>query len=140
MPNPFISIRPSGQLGIDVGARADQGASLSETARRDLGRYYESLRRSLPSFTEAEAELIVTALNGSRHRDPESIGLLWAEVANVNEEATAFTEMMLRNLSYIECAAVVDAVERFWAGPYHKEGPIGPRLREVGLVRDEVKR
>jgi hypothetical protein len=43
----------------------------------------------------------------------------------------------LHSMSYMELLAVVDAVERFWQGSYRQEGPIGPRLREVGLIKGE---
>lgn len=132
MANHPFSIRLSGQLASDVEVRADTPSEHPGVMRRDLGRYYEAMRRSLPVFIEAEATLLVNVLNGARHADPASIALLWAEIA---DEDPALAER-LRKLSYIECVAIVDTVERFWAGPYHKEGPMGPRLREVGLVKD----
>lgn len=132
MANHPFSIRLSGQLASDVEKRVEQDSERPGVMRRDLGRYYEAIERAMPSFTEDEATLLVNALNGTRHADPAGIALLWAEVAD-DDPALA---QRLRRLSYIECAAVVDAVERFWIGPYHQEGPIGPRLREVGLVRD----
>jgi hypothetical protein len=130
MSHPF-SIRLSGQLASDVEARSDQVPERPSVMRRDLGRFYEALRRSMPPFTEAEATLLVNALNGTRHSDPASIALLWAEVA---DDDPALADR-LRKLSFIECAAIVDAVERFWQGPYHQDGAIASRLREVGLTR-----
>lgn len=124
-----VSFRPKGQVEQDIKARVGGEKSPSSIAETAVCRYYEALRRAMPAFTEAEATLLVNVLNGSRHADPASIALLWAEVADDD----ASLAQRLRGLSYIECAAVVDAVERFWVGPYHQ---IGPRLREVGLVRD----
>ena len=130
MSHPF-SIRLSGQLASDVEQRVDQGPERPSVMRRDLGRYYEALRRALPTFTEAEAELLVADLNNAKHADPVSIVLIWAEVADTDP---ALAEK-LRKLSFIECNAIVDAVERFWQGSYHRDGPIGSRLRKVGLVK-----
>jgi len=136
-----VSFRPKGQIEQEIRDRSGGEKSPSGILERDLERYYEALRRSLPAFTEEEATLLVRVLNGARHADPASIGYLWAEVADDHSEATlefgkSDFSQRLRNLRYIECAAIVDAVERFWLGPYHQEGPIGPRLREVGLVKD----
>ena len=132
--NPLISVRVSQdqEFGTDILSRTEKPADVSQVAKRDLRRYYEGLRRALPTFSEVEATLIVNALNGKRHADPESMSLLWAEV---HEDDPILAERM-RSLSYIECTAIIDAVERFWLGPYHQEGPIGARLREVGLVKD----
>jgi hypothetical protein len=139
-----VSFRPKGQIERDIQARSGDGEkSPSSVAETAVGRYFEALRRSLPTFTEAEATLLVSVLNGARHGDPVSIGYLWAEIADDHGEATlefgessdgvAFSQR-LRALSFIECVAIVDAVERFWLGSYHQEGPIGPKLREVGLI------
>jgi hypothetical protein len=112
-------------------ARSGDATPVSLVAQRDLERYYEALDRALPVLTEDEATMLVNALNGKWHADPVNIALLWAEVA---DDDPALADR-LRKMSFIECVAIVDAVERFWQGPYHQEESIASRLREVGLVR-----
>jgi len=51
----------AGDIEGEIGARATQGRE-SVVAKRDLGRYYSVLRRSLPTFTIGEARVIVRAV------------------------------------------------------------------------------
>lgn len=151
MPSPLIQFRAIDQMAQQLTTRSNvpEQASesalksiLSETARRDLDRYYNTLVRSLPKFSVEEASLLLDALNGCIS-EPHSVQLLWANIADAVQEGydkkwevdgPALVER-LRKLSYAECMAVTDAVERFWYGPYRQEGPLEPRLREVGLVK-----
>lgn len=93
----------------------------NELARRDLGRYYEVLARSLATvqLSKAEASALCDANNGTAW-DNWSISLLWANVADcpgldekwgVNVDALI---AKIRSWSYPQCLAVVDAIERFW--------------------------
>lgn len=101
--------------------------ALSRVARRDLKRYYASIKASLPAFSEEEVNILLNALNGSRIERPER---LYVEVLEYKE----FAER-LRCMSYIECIATVDAVERYWLGAYSKSPEENrARLKEVGLI------
>ena len=56
--------------------------SESVIARRDLGRYYVLLRKSLPTFTDEEALLLCDAVKELFSFHPSDVHLLWAEVSN----------------------------------------------------------
>jgi len=102
-----------------------RGDNRSGIINRDLERYYTVLDRALRtvSLTENEALLIVDVLNGSI-LDTLSVRMLWAGVEDainldkVDEKwginGAALVEK-LRSLGEIQCLAVVDAAERFWA-------------------------
>jgi hypothetical protein len=138
-----VQFYDSGSLQSAIISRTseERPVSISMVAKRDLERYYEVLRKSLPKFSVGEASLLVDALNGCQF-EPYSISMLWANVSDAVKEGygkkwevdgSAFVER-LRAFSYAECMATVDAVERFWSGPYRQEGPLEPRLRDMGLV------
>jgi hypothetical protein len=135
----FRAVSPS--LNTELAQRTRDGEEQATAIPRDLGRYYEIMRRDLPVVSEAEASLLVDALNGARHVEPSTIALLWAEIADACEDGlaekwgvdgAAFVAR-LRELDYAQCVAVVDAVERYWRGPYHVDD-VAARLREVGLI------
>ena len=115
--------------------------AISQTAQRDLERYYALLRLALPPFTQAEASLIVDALNGSM-LEAHSGHLLWAEIADAVQEGLAAKWEVdgaalvdrLRALPPFAQYAVWEAAERWWNGPY-READWGASLRSVGLVR-----
>ncbi len=82
-------------LESEIGERATQGRE-SIVAKRDLGRYYNVLRRSLPMFTIGEARVIVRAVNEGANRPGRSgrdeddgygvdPALLWAYVARMKD-------------------------------------------------------
>jgi hypothetical protein len=141
MPNPRnpIGFRP-GPLASALEARGD---NLAEVVRRDLGRYYQLLERELRwvRLSEGEASLLCDALNGSLIDDPQ---VLEAEIADacdldglhakwaIDRDALLAS---LRSWTYAQRVAVLDAVERYWRGPYQL--PRAEGLRAVGLVRDE---
>lgn len=124
----------------ELGARVSGSYSPSQIAARDLDRYYTLLRRSLPTFTEAEACLIVDACS-DWHVEPHSASLLWAQVDDAirnngldgkwHVDGATLTAR-LRILTPFESLAVVDAVERFWCGD-HSDMPAN--VRRVGLVK-----
>lgn len=115
--------------------------ALSQTAQRDLERYYALLKLSLPAFSEAEASLIVDALNGSM-LESHSGHLLWAEIDDAVREGLAekwgvagpALVERLRALPPFAQYAVWEAAEVWWNGPY-READWGASLRAVGLVR-----
>jgi hypothetical protein len=124
--NPLISLR-SGHIT----ARTDMqtGVAVSRVAAKVIDRYAEMVRREMPALSAAEATILVRSLNGRSFNDAEGLHRFWAEVEDEDLASR------LKALSYAECVAVIDAVERFWLGPYRQEGPIEARLREVGLVK-----
>ncbi len=86
----------AGDIEGEIGARATQGRE-SVVAKRDLGRYYSVLRRSLPTFTIGPARVIVRAVTeaaapgpGRHGRDDEGAYrvdplMLWAYVARIKD-------------------------------------------------------
>lgn len=138
---PPVAFRPNSRLQTHIAERQELDRSTGLIAARDLERYYELLRRSLPIFTEAEAFLIVDACNGW-FIEPHSAPLLWAKVDEcirrngVNGEQNPNGPALvarLRTLTPFEQLAIADAVERFWNGD-HSNRAAG--LRRVGLVKD----
>lgn len=114
---------------------------ISQTAGRDLERYYALLARSLPTFTEPEASLLVDALNGLI-LEPHSGHLLWANIDDAlrdglaekwGVDGPALVER-LRKLPPFAQFAVWEAAERWWNGPYREEDRAAS-LRSVGLVK-----
>ena len=139
---PFINFRVSDQ-GDALAAR---GPLVASTLRAQLVRYLEALARELAvaaaNLTEAEASLIVDAMNGTL-AEPHTVMLLWAQV----EDACRLNHLdrkwtvdcaalvaKLRGLSYTQTLAVVDAAERFW-NQVEQWQSAGAGLRAVGLVR-----
>jgi hypothetical protein len=86
----------AGDIEREIEARATQGRE-SVVAKRDLGRYYSLLRRSLPTFTIGEARVIMRAVTeaaapspGRRGRDEDGgfrvdPPMLWAYVARMKD-------------------------------------------------------
>ena len=148
----LISFRP-GEIKDDLVLRTDDGADdatgklLSETARRDLERYYSLLRVSLPQFSTGEALLICDAMNGTI-TEPHTASLVWAVVADALEDGLAekwhvdgeALVKRLRSLTPFEQLAVADACERFWrlvsSGLSDAGAPNRALVRAVGLARD----
>lgn len=140
-PGP-VQFRP-GDLEPQLKKRAD-GGPLGLVAARDLRRYYEALRRSMPQLSTEEALALVDVANGTLW-DSVSAALIWAEVANVaglgakwhiDQDALV---AKLRACSYIQQLAVVDGCERFWS---HHEGrhevDLMEALARCGLLGDQI--
>lgn len=112
-------------------ARSDthEDKEVSRVSKRDLERYYLILPHLLPTFSEHEALVLVSELNGMRLENDRA-DKIWSEVENKELRAK------LESLSFPECMAVLDAVQRFWSGAYSKsEKETQQKLREVGLVQ-----
>lgn len=117
-PRPApVQFRP-GELEPELKKRSD-GRGLGSVAARDLERYYETLRRSMPPLSRSEAMALVDITNGTIW-DPFTISLLWAEVDDAEGlgkkwglDQAAFVQK-LRALTYAQAVAVVDGIERFW--------------------------
>ncbi len=137
--SPVITFRALPDFIDALKARGREGEPLGGIARNQIERYFYALQKSLEevSFTEAEAMLVVDACNGTWW-DPRTIDVLWAGVADACEidhldekwhvDGPALVER-LRRLTYAQCLAVVDAIERFWRDP-NAEG----QLKQVGLT------
>lgn len=142
MPQPISFASRDLERELAARTEADSQAARSLTAKRDLERYYETLRRSLPTFTEQEATLIVDALNGTI-LEPNTVTLLWANVDDHNRLYDGSLPMdvaalvaRLRGLSYAECMALADAVERFWSAANQRDSmTLADGLRTVGMVK-----
>lgn len=93
--------------------------------QQHLGRYLEALRRARaelrPQLSGPELALLCDVCNGTLF-EPHAIPLLYAEIEDsLSDGYAAKWEVdgpglvaKLRGLSYIQQAAIVDAVERWW--------------------------
>lgn len=140
--SPVIQFRALDDLQGQIDSRTSHWiSSRGDIARRDLARYYHVLASDLRAvnLTEGEASLICDACNGTAFVDNRSISMLWAEIDDAirldglddkwHVDGPALVEK-LRTLTWGQTAAIVDAVERFWADP----NPLQEKLREVGLI------
>jgi hypothetical protein len=141
---PRVMFRVNKTLEPSLSERREGEQPLEQVVRRDLERYYELLKKSLPTFSINEAQLICNALNGNIIR-PESVHLLWAEVSDMLEEGMVDERDVngpalvkrLRALTPFECMSVADAVERVWNSPTYHADNFEERLRQSGLVKQE---
>jgi hypothetical protein len=139
---PRVMFRLNKELKPFLTERTQEKQSLEQVVRRDLERYYEMLRRSLPTFSMSEARLICNALNGNIIR-PESVHLIWAEVSDTLEEGIIDEDGVdgpalvkrLRALTPFECMAVADAVERAWNSPTYRVNNFEERILQSSLVQ-----
>lgn len=145
-----ITFRPRKGMGQDIAVRWDRTGWPGGTARRDLERYYEALRRGLNSvsLTEEEALAIVDACNGTLW-SPHSVPFLWAEVADAIRLGGLATKWQLdgptlvsklQSLHYCQCLAIVDAAERWWLLPpeqHNRDGLIAVGLLPAGHEQPE---
>ena len=128
---------------------ARQGThTISEAVHAILDRYFFMLTLSMPDFSEAEASLLVDALNGTIFHK-ETVSLLWANIEDAIRTDSldqkwqidgASLLARLRDLKPFEALAVVDAVEQFWSGFYRQEGTMREKLLACGLLKPERKR
>lgn len=131
-------------LEPDLAARAKEHASLGLVAKRDLARYYTTLRRELRTvagaLTRGEKLALCDVSRGTLW-DSTSVGFLWAEVADTDPADLEQWEVdrdalvaKLRAFTPTQTLALVDALERWWllaSVSDHDEG-----LRAVGLTRE----
>lgn len=126
MPANKISITIGDVLG-EIDARGERGAAnRSGVINRDLERYYEILRYGLQSLrdrlTDSEMAAILDNLNGCWMAETVSVRLIYANVEDGLDEGLAEKWQIdgpelvrkLKNLSFAESCALVDAVERWW--------------------------
>lgn len=140
---PFVGFRASDlQDALEARQPDPDGQALGLTAKRDLGRYYDALRRELKlaaaTLTRGEKLALCDVSNGTLW-DSLSAGYLWAEVADADPAQLAQWGVdqdalvaKLRALTPTQSLALVDALERWWLLPEvtdHDES-----LRAVGLA------
>lgn len=146
---PQVKFRTGKDLEAEFASRSDEQSDsvFSRIAKRDLERYYTLLPGSLPTFTEGEAIILVNALNGAKYPQPEQACRLYVDVQEYLEESEAYSQkpvnddapalvFRVKEMSPIECMAIIDAAERFWSGAYH-QFDIHERLKKVGLIKGE---
>lgn len=130
---PRIQFRSSDMLDRNLTCRTDGGSSVHSVAKRDLEAYYDELVHALPSFSESDALFIVDVLNGARI-SPDVLHYLRRDVIDeARESGNVDLVERLKVLSRFEWRAVVDAVQRYWIGPYWQDDALR-RLRQIGLV------
>ncbi len=142
----LIQFRAGDTLQLEIQAR-NEGHGPGPTARRDLERYYYMIRSSTPTFSEAEARLLVDALSGII-TEPHTAHLLWAVVDDAirlgrldekwGVDGWALVQRLRNDLTPFEALAIADAVERVWSLMADaKSTPITDVIIRVGLIQDE---
>jgi hypothetical protein len=133
---PRVMFRVNKKLETFLKERIEESQTLEKIVRRDLEAYYTALAEALPQFSELDALFICDVLNGSRIT-PDTIPYLRRDVIDAAlEQDKQELAQRLQSLSLFEWRAVVDAVQRYWIGPYHKNSEASSeKLRSVGLVR-----
>jgi hypothetical protein len=135
---PRVMFRLNKELKPLLTERLEEGQTLEGIVRRDLEAYYTALSEALPQFSEADALFICGELNSARIT-LDTIHYLRRDVIDAAlEQDKQELVQRLQNLSRFEWRAVVDAVQRYWIGPYHKDSKASSeRLCNVGLVRSD---
>lgn len=136
-----VSLAPEIQAQLQARVDATRGA-FSSVIGESLGRYFEALRRArarlADQFSPGELALIADSSDGTLW-SAVSVPLLYANVEDSLVDGLAAKWEVdgpalvtkLRGLSYIECAAIIDAVERWWA---HEE----PRAEFAAILTTNV--
>lgn len=118
----------------ELAGRSGNGQSRSGRINADLARYYESLKRARSAlrsrFNAGELSAIADVCNGTWY-EPHAIPLLYASVEDALGDGLAQKWSIdgatlvakLREISYTEAAALVDAAERYWQAVGSGEQP-----------------
>lgn len=145
MASPNIVFRAVGQLADRIGERARDSEPtprvLSETARRDLTRHYAAMVADLEAVTldTGEASLLCDMLNAA-HVDDDGLLVrhLHHEVADAVDELAGKWAVdgpalvaKVKGWTPGQRLAVIDAVERWWAGDHTDREAA---LWRVGLI------
>ena len=125
-PAPVISFRDS-DLTDKLKERAIRGHSLGMTAQRLMHRYMGVVQHALPTLKLGEWCAIFDTLNGCWMGDPSwSPRYIGTEVLDAPDLSTkwgidqeALASYLMREASYVQCLAIVDAAERFLAYETH---------------------
>ena len=143
-----VTVRPD--IVKEVDARVGEAGARSAVVARDLDRLYALYRRELAStpLSVEEACLLADVLNGTEMNQPLAVWSLWLEVSDgctldhLDEkwgvDGPAFVER-LKAMSGGQLLALVDAAERFWAGPYSK-GDVREMVKQVFHIGEEKDR
>lgn len=142
---PQVKFRTGKDLEAELASRSEEmtDSAYSRVAKRDLERYYAMMARDAPVFSEDEALVLVNALNGAKYQ-PELVHRLYIDVQEYLEENEEYRlsgnvltlVLRLKEMKVLECMAVIDAVEKFWSGEYHKTPEETQQaLRTVGLIK-----
>lgn len=131
MPKLRVTMTLSSAVLVETGLR---GENVSKAVNDGLARYYYLLKRARvelrAKLSAREVALICDACNGTLWQ-AYSLSLLPAEIEDSLEDGLAAKWEVdgpalvekLRGLDLLELAALVDAVERFWGGPFRQENP-----------------
>lgn len=121
MPVQKFSVSLPENLTSELAAREGERSTI---LARSLGRYFEILRRELRTLNLSRGEIgmILDVLNGTLFAEPFSIQLLDAEIEDALVDGYAekweidgpALATKLRNASFAQKVAVVDAAERWW--------------------------
>lgn len=147
MTDQKIQFRP-GNLMAELLNRTGEFDSPDLIARRDLGRYYSLIRRSVPKFTHEDVEILTMACEFWTVTDADQARHIWAEVEIWLEESapqSGYSDEWindhrglvdrLKELEPVESMAVSDAIER--ARIYWLEGGTDAAedvYKKVGLM------
>lgn len=147
-PKPAAKTTGTAVIGFRAGdllpylrVRSQDDASLSGTAKRDLGTYYQLLDDALTRLrrilTRNEAAALMQALRNLRPGEGPAWRLLWADVATAEalgeQWNVAWEELLrkVRSLTPTETVALADAALRYQILP---PGGVDETLRAVGLL------
>lgn len=128
-PSTRVEFR-AGELESELSPRTGEDSSLGLTAKRDLERYYEILRRDLPSLATNEWCYLLDLLNGHLAR-PDDMHLLRYVVLEEGEyglgekwgvDPEALAEK-LRGLPYSSYVGIHDVAERYWQAVARGDAP-----------------
>jgi hypothetical protein len=141
--NKPVAVRLFG-LSKEVESRTQTGGNISESIRRDLGRYYCLMRAELGGIglTRNEACAVMDACNGLWMDD----GTFSPSYIRVEVEDAIRLEGLdrkweidgpallakLQDLTISQAYALADAITQFWARP---EQDVDEKLREIGLIK-----
>lgn len=124
---------------------ASSSDALSSIAERDLNRYYKLLRQAqIPVFSENELMLMIDAFNGCLIDfaiAPSSTLILNIQDAiaidNLSEKWEVDADFLLtklKSLNDLQCAYLLDGIERFWSGETYKIEDNSEALKATGLI------
>lgn len=122
-------------MGLPATEEDRAGWSLSGRLNMIVERYARIIATAMPEFSEAEWSAILDANNGTIFAD-WSLTMIWANVADSPELPEKWGINLrklvdkLQGLSFVQAAAVVEAIERFWK---HCELPTREAMAKAGI-------
>jgi hypothetical protein len=130
-PAPRVMFRP-GLLLAHLDARTPPDKEISDTARRDLRRYYELVSAILKTITLTREEASACC-DAARGRSDLVAAIV--DSARTDDPSPAARRLVDAALTWtpVQRAALVDAIERYWLLRGAGDKP-GLALAEVGLA------